>query len=135
MATESNEKQVAARYCLADVPLKAFWADLLVPYEIDEVTRLSIDGHDWAAFEPVSRMTVGAFRDWLLSYDTTPSKLKALAPGLTPEMVATVSKIMRNQDLIIVADKVEVITAFRNTIGLKGRLSNRLQPNHPTDDP
>ncbi|WP_319484348.1 ethanolamine ammonia-lyase subunit EutB [uncultured Cohaesibacter sp.] len=135
IAAESNEKRVAARYCLADVPLKAFLEDLLVPYEIDEVTRLIIDSHDWAAFEPISHMTVGAFRDWLLSYDATPQKLKALAPGLTPEMVAAVSKIMRNQDLIIVADKVEVVTAFRNTIGLKGRLSSRLQPNHPTDDP
>ncbi|WP_119309931.1 ethanolamine ammonia-lyase subunit EutB [Cohaesibacter haloalkalitolerans] len=135
IAAESNAKRVAARYCLADVPLKAFLEDLLVPYESDEVTRLIIDGHDWVAFEPVSHMTVGAFRDWLLSYDATPQKLKALGPGLTPEMVAAVSKIMRNQDLIIVADKVEVVTAFRNTIGLKGHLSSRLQPNHPTDDP
>ena len=135
IAAESNEKRVAARYCLADVPLKDFLKDLLVPYESDEVTRLIVDTHDWPAFEPVSHMTVGAFRDWLLSYEATPSALKGLAPGLTPEMVAAVSKIMRNQDLIIVADKVEVITAFRNTIGLKGHLSSRLQPNHPTDDP
>ncbi|SNY91301.1 Ethanolamine ammonia-lyase heavy chain [Cohaesibacter sp. ES.047] len=131
----SNEKRVAARYCLADVPLKTFLEDLLVPYESDEVSRLIIDDHDAEAFQPVSHMTVGAFRDWLLSYEATPSKLKALAPGLTPEMVAAVSKIMRNHDLIVVADKMEVVTAFRTTVGLKGRLSSRLQPNHPTDDP
>nr|WP_321455476.1 ethanolamine ammonia-lyase subunit EutB [uncultured Cohaesibacter sp.] len=135
IAAQSNEKRVAARYCLANVPLKTFLEELLVPYEIDEVSRLIIDTHDWDAFSPISHMTVGDFRDWLLSYDATPEKLKALAPGLTPEMVAAVSKIMRNQDLVIVADKVEVITAFRTTIGLKGRLSSRLQPNHPTDDP
>ena len=131
----TNEKRVAARYCLADVPLKAFLEDLLVPYETDEVTRLIIDQHDQAAFAPVSHMSVGEFRDWLLSYEATPEILQALAPGLTPEMVAAVSKIMRNHDLIVVANKMEVVTRFRTTVGLRGRLSSRLQPNHPTDDP
>ena len=131
----SNEARVAARYCLADVPLKTFLEELLVPYETDEVSRLIIDTHDWDAFAPVSHMTVGGFRDWLLSYEATPDVLRALAPGLTPEMVAAVSKIMRNHDLITVAAKLEIVTAFRTTVGLKGRLSSRLQPNHPTDDP
>jgi ethanolamine ammonia-lyase large subunit len=107
--------------------------DPIIPYEIDEVTRLIVDNHDRAAFEPVAGMTVGQFRDWLLSYETTSEVLTALAPGLTPEMVAAVSKLMRNQDLILVASKCRVVTRFRNTIGLPGRLSIRLQPNHPTD--
>jgi ethanolamine ammonia-lyase large subunit len=107
----------------------------LIPYEIDEVTRLIVDTHDRAAFEPVAAMTVGEFRDWLLRYETTGEVLGALAPGLTPEMVAAVSKLMRNQDLILVASKRRVVTRFRNTVGLPGRLSIRLQPNHPTDDP
>jgi ethanolamine ammonia-lyase large subunit len=108
---------------------------VLVPYESDEVTRLIIDGHDAAAFAPIAHMTVGDLRDWLLRTETDASALATVAPGLTPEMVAAVSKLMRNQDLIAVARKVRVITAFRNTIGLEGRLSTRLQPNHPTDDP
>jgi ethanolamine ammonia-lyase large subunit len=135
IAAETNERRVAARYVLADVPLKTFLEEPLVPYEIDEVTRLIIDTHDAAAFAPVSHMTVGQFRDFLLSHDADTSTLSALAPGLTPEMVAAVSKIMRNHDLIAVAAKTRVVTAFRTTIGLPGRLSSRLQPNHPTDDP
>ncbi|WP_341486460.1 ethanolamine ammonia-lyase subunit EutB [Pararhizobium sp. A13] len=135
IAASSNERRVAARYLLADMPLKTFLNDLLIPYEADEVSRLIVDRHNLAAFAPVSHMTVGEFRDWLLSYEATTERLAALAPGLTPEMVAAVSKIMRNHDLIIVAGKCSVITAFRSTIGLPGRLSSRLQPNHPTDDP
>ncbi|WP_099558988.1 ethanolamine ammonia-lyase subunit EutB [Hartmannibacter diazotrophicus] len=135
IAAETNERRVAARFCLADIPLKTFLEDLLIPYEADEVTRLIVDGHDRQAFAPVSHMTVGQFRDWLLSYEATSEALTALAPGLTPEMVAAVSKIMRNQDLIAVAAKCRVVTAFRSTVGLPGRLSSRLQPNHPTDDP
>jgi ethanolamine ammonia-lyase large subunit len=107
----------------------------LIPYEDDEVTRLIVDTHDAEAFAPVAHLTVGGFRDWLLSYEATTDALSALAPGLTPEMVAAVSKLMRNQDLIAVARKCRVITRFRTTIGLPGRLSVRLQPNHPTDDP
>jgi ethanolamine ammonia-lyase large subunit len=135
IAASSNEQRVAARYLLADMPLKTFLEDLLIPYETDEVSRLIVDRHDRAAFAPVSHMTVGEFRDWLLSYEATSEKLLALASGLTPEMVAAVSKIMRNHDLITVAGKCNVVTAFRSTIGLPGRLSSRLQPNHPTDDP
>ncbi|WP_237152271.1 ethanolamine ammonia-lyase subunit EutB [Oryzibacter oryziterrae] len=135
IGAETNERRVAARYVLADIPLKTFLEDLLIPYEQDEVTRLIVDSHDAAAFAPVAHMTVGAFRDWLLSYEATPEVLTALAPGLTPEMVAAVSKIMRNHDLIAVASKCRVVTGFRSTIGLPGRLSSRLQPNHPTDDP
>ena len=125
--------RVAARLALAELPLATFLSDLVIPYETDEVTRLIIDSHDAAAFAPVAALTVGGFRDWLLAAD--PASIRALAPGLTPEMVAAVSKLMRNQDLVAVARKIKVVTAFRNTIGLPGRLSTRLQPNHPTDDP
>jgi ethanolamine ammonia-lyase large subunit len=135
IAADSNERRVAARYLLADLPLKTFLQEPLIPYEIDEITRLILDGHDADAFSTVAHMTVGQFRDWLLSYECTTAALSALAPGLTPEMVAAVSKLMRNHDLIVVAAKASVVTAFRTTIGLRGRLSSRLQPNHPTDDP
>ncbi len=135
LAAASAGERVAARTVLADLPLSVFLEEPVVPYEFDEVTRLIVDTHDAAAFAPVSHLTVGGFRDWLLSYEATTPVLAALAPGLTPEMVAAVSKLMRNQDLIQVARKCRVVTRFRNTIGLPGRLSVRLQPNHPTDDP
>ena len=135
LAAGSAEERVAARTVLADVPLARFLEELLVPYEEDEVTRLIVDGHDRAAFEPVAHLTVGELREWLLAYETDASRLAALAPGLTPEMVAAVTKLMRNQDLVLVAGKCRVTTRFRSTIGLPGRLSVRLQPNHPTDDP
>ena len=120
---------------LSDIPLKTFLSEPVVPYESDEVTRLIVDQHDPAAFAPVAHLTVGDFRDWLLSDQATGEILAALAPGLTPEMAAAVSKIMRLQDLVTVAAKIRVVTRFRNTLGLAGRLSTRLQPNHPTDDP
>ena len=134
LAAASDAQRVAARAVLADLPLKLFLSEALIPYETDEVTRLIIDSHDAAAFAPVSHLTVGGLRDWLLSYEADTLTLSALAPGLTPEMAAAVSKLMRNQDLIAVARKCSVITKFRNTLGLAGRLSSRLQPNHPTDD-
>jgi ethanolamine ammonia-lyase large subunit len=135
IAAASHARRVAARFALADVPLKAFLQEALIPYESDAVTRLIIDAHEPPAFSVVSHMTVGDFRDWLLSYEADTAALASLAPGLTPEMVAAVSKLMRNQDLIAVAAKCRVVTAFRSTIGLPGRLSCRLQPNHPTDNP
>jgi len=135
LAAESAEQRVAARLALAEVPLQRFLEEPAIAYEQDEVTRLILDGHDEAAFAPVASMTVGGFRDWLLSYAADGASIAALAPGLTSEMVAAVSKIMRNQDLILVASKIRVTTAFRNTIGAPGTLSVRLQPNHPTDDP
>jgi len=131
----SYEERVAAQIALADIPLRDFLQQVLVPYETDEVTRLIIDTHDANAFAPISYFTVGQFRDWLLSDAADTITLQSIAPGLTPEMVAAVSKLMRNQDLISVARQCEVITRFRNTLGLKGRLSVRLQPNHTTDDP
>ena len=134
LAAQSGEERVAARMALADLPLSTFLDDALVPYEGDEVTRLIHDTHDAAAFVPVRALTAGAFRDWLLSDEATDETLALIAPGLTPEMAAAVSKLMRNQDLIAVARKVSVVTRFNNTIGLPGRLSTRLQPNHPTDD-
>jgi ethanolamine ammonia-lyase large subunit len=135
LAAASAEERVAAQHCLADVPLRQFLNEPLVPYETDEVTRLIIDTHDADAFAPVSSLSVGEFRNWLLRYETDQDTLVALAPGLTPEMVAAVSKLMSNQDLILAAQKRHVVTAFRSTIGLPGRLAVRLQPNHPTDDP
>jgi ethanolamine ammonia-lyase large subunit len=134
IAADSLEEMVAAQFALSEVPLKQFLEEPLISYEKDEVTRLIFDQLDANAFAPVQSLTVGGFRDWLLSYETTNKDLAKLAPGLMPEMVAAVSKIMRNQDLILVAKKCEVVTRFRNTIGLPGRLSIRLQPNHPTDD-
>ncbi len=134
IAATSAEEMVAARMVLADQPLKLFLAEPLVPYETDEVTRLILDRHDAAAFAPIGHLTVGGFRDWLLSDAATTERLAALAPGVTPEMAAAVSKVMRNQDLIAVARKCRVVTRFRNTIGLPGTMAVRLQPNHPTDD-
>jgi len=134
IAAQDATERVAAQMCLADVPLKQFLNETLIDYEQDEVTRLIIDEHNALAFYPIAHFTVGDFRNWLLSEDATTEKLQNLQAGLTPEMVAAVSKIMRNQDLILVAKKCRVITQFRNTIGLEGRLSTRLQPNHPTDD-
>ena len=134
IAAETAEQMIAARMALADLPLRQFLNEAVIPYESDEVTRLIVDTHDAAAFAPISSLTVGGFRDWLLSDAATPGALKALASGVTPEMAAAVSKLMRNQDLILVAKKCEVVTRFRNTIGLRGRMSVRLQPNHPFDD-
>lgn len=135
IAADSEAQRVAARRVLADLPLRTFLHEALIAYEDDEVTRLIIDRHDATAFAPVASMTVGEFRDWLLSYAADSEALMALAPGLTPEMVAAVSKLMRNQDLITVGAKCRVITGMRTTLGLPGRLGSRLQPNHPTDDP
>ena len=134
LAAQSGEERVAARMALADLPLSIFVNEALIPYDKDEVTRLICDTHDKERFAVIRSLTVGGFRDWLLSDDATGPALSALAPGLTPEMAAAVSKLMRNQDLIAVARKISVVTRFNNTIGLPGRLSVRLQPNHPTDD-
>jgi len=135
VAAHSDEERVAARRVLADLPLSIFLEQPLIPYESDDVTRLIVDTHDRQAFAPVASLTVGEFREWLLSHGTDSATLKKLAPGLTPEMAAAVSKLMRNQDLVVVAAKCQVITAFRTTLGLPGRLASRLQPNHPADDP
>jgi ethanolamine ammonia-lyase large subunit len=134
IAANTAEQMIAARMALADVPLKQFLQETVVPYEDDDVTRLIIDSHDAPAFAAISSLTVGAFRDWLLSDAATAATLAQIARAITPEMAAAVSKLMRNQDLILVAKKCEVVTRFRNTIGLRGRMSARLQPNHPFDD-
>jgi ethanolamine ammonia-lyase large subunit len=135
VAATSSVERVAAQMTLADLPLSVFLAEAIVPYESDEVTRLIFDSHDATAFAPIASLTVGGFRDWLLSEEATTEVLSAVSPGLTPEMVAAVSKLMRVQDLVAVARKTSVVTRFRTTVGLAGRLSTRLQPNHPTDDP
>ncbi|HTA46012.1 MAG TPA: ethanolamine ammonia-lyase subunit EutB [Bryobacteraceae bacterium] len=134
LAAATAEQRVRAQMKLADVPLKAFLCEPVIPYEEDEITRLICDSHDAEAFAPVAHLTVGEFRDWLLSEQATTERLRALAPGLIPEMAAAVSKIMRLQDLVSVGAKCRVVTRFRSTIGLSGRMSTRLQPNHPTDD-
>jgi ethanolamine ammonia-lyase large subunit len=135
VAAESAVERIAAQMRLADLPLARFLEEPLIPYEDDEVTRLILDTHDRNAFTPVAAFTVGEFRDWLLSDEATSSALANLATGITPEMAAAVTKISRNQDLIAVAAKIRVVTRFRNTLGLPGTLSSRIQPNHPTDDP
>ncbi len=135
IAAASLEEAMAARFALADLPLRRFLEETLVPYETDEVTRLIFDTHDAAAFAPVASLTVGEFRDWLCSEAATGAALARLAAGLTPEMAAAVSKLMRNQDLILIASKCRIVTRFRNTLGLPGRMAVRLQPNHPGDDP
>jgi ethanolamine ammonia-lyase large subunit len=134
IAAETAQQRLAARHVLAETPLAQFLSEALVPYEEDNVTRLIIDSHDAQAFAPVAHLTVGDFRNWLLSEPADTQTLTMLAPGLTPEMVAAVSKLMRNQDLVAVARKCSVVTRFRDTIGLPGHLAVRLQPNHPTDD-
>ena len=135
IAAASAVERVAAQMALADLPLNTFLNESVVPYETDEVTRLICHSHSKAAFAKIASLTVGGFRDWLLSDDVSGDLLAKLAPGITPEMAAAVAKIMRIQDLITVARKIRVVTRFRNTVGLSGRLSTRLQPNHPTDDP
>jgi ethanolamine ammonia-lyase large subunit len=134
VAAEGAAQRVAAQCALADLPLTHFLSEQVVPYETDEVTRLIVDSHDAEAFAPIRSLTVGELRDWLLSDEATGERIAALAAGLTPEMAAAVSKLMRVQDLILVARKIRVVTRFRTTVGLPGRLSTRLQPNHPTDD-
>jgi ethanolamine ammonia-lyase large subunit len=134
VAAASDAQRVAARAVLADLPLTTILNEPIVPYETDEVTRLILDTHDAGAFAAISHLTVGGFRDWLLSYDATPACLSRIAPGITPEMAAAATKLMRNQDMISVARRCHVTTGFRNTQGLPGRIGSRLQPNHPTDD-
>jgi len=134
VAAESEEERVIAQMALAEVPLSTFLEECLIPYEADEVTRLIIDEHDSVAFEPIKDLTVGEFRNWLLRDETDAEVLTAVAPGITPEMAAAVSKVMRLQDLVYVGSKCQVVTRFRNTIGLPGTFAVRLQPNHPTDD-
>jgi ethanolamine ammonia-lyase large subunit len=139
IAAQSAQHRVAAQMALADLPLTHFLAEPIIPYESDEVTRLILDtSHTPAAqtaLAPIASLTIGELRNLLLSDEATPARLAALAPGLTPEIAAAVSKLMRVQDLILVASRIRVVTRFRTTIGLPGRLSTRLQPNHPTDSP
>jgi len=135
LSAATHEERVAAQLCLADLPLSTFLTEQLIPYEEDEVTRLIMDTHDSVSFSRIRSFTVGSFRDWLLSWEADTEALRQIQYAVTPEMVAAVSKIMRNQDLVLVAGKCEVVTKFRNTLGMSGRFSSRLQPNHPTDDP
>jgi ethanolamine ammonia-lyase large subunit len=135
IAATTAQERIAAQLALADLPLKAFLDEPIVPYETDDVTRLIYAQHDAQAFAQISHLTVGELRDLLLSDEATPERLATLHLAFTPEMAAAVSKLMRLQDLVTVARKIHVVTRFRTTVGLPGRLSTRLQPNHPTDDP
>lgn len=135
LAAENEKERMAARMVLADIPLRQFLEEQLISYEEDDITRLAIDNQDQKAFQLISHNTVGSFRDWLLAYETDGALLKKISSGLLPEMVAAVSKIMSNQDLILVASKIRNVSRFRNTLGLEGHFSTRLQPNNPTDDP
>lgn len=134
LAAPTQARRVAAQAALADLALTTFLNEAVIPYEADEVTRLIIDSHDPVAFAPIRHLTVGGLRDWLLSDDATGERIAAVCAGITPEMAAAVAKLMRLQDLMLVASRIQVTTAFRTTIGLPGRLSVRLQPNHPSDD-
>ena len=134
VCANSYEERIAAQIALSNVPLKNFLNEVVIDYEKDDITRLIIDSHDAIAFAPIAHLTVGGFRDWLLSAEVTNEIIHAVANGIMPEMAAAVSKIMSLQDLILVAQKIEVVTKFRTTVGLKGRFSTRLQPNHPNDD-
>jgi len=134
ICAESYQERVAAQLCLADLPLKTFLSETVIPYEADEITRLIIDNHNNETFKLISSFTVGMFRDFLMSESANQATLHLLENAITPEMAAAVSKIMRNQDLVLAAQKIRVVTRFRNTIGLAGHFSSRLQPNHPTDD-
>lgn len=134
LTASTYEERIAAQIALADISLKTFLNEAVIPYETDDITRLIIDTHDVNNFAAIAHFTVGDLRDWLLSDDADTKLLQQLAFAFTPEMIAAVCKLMRNQDLVAVAQKCEVVTKFRNTVGLKGRLSTRLQPNHPTDD-
>jgi ethanolamine ammonia-lyase large subunit len=135
LAAGSAQERVAAQMKLADTPLQRFLDESVIPYETDDVTRLILDSHAPEAYAPISHLTVGEFREWLLDEDTQEEALAAVAPGITPEMAAPVSKIMRIQDLVTVSAKRHVVTRFRDTLGLPGHIATRLQPNHPTDDP
>lgn len=134
LIANSEKERMAARMVLADIPLRHFLEELIIPYETDAVSRLIIDHHCKESFQPIAHLTVGGLREWLLAYETSGKKILNVSPGLTPEMVAAVSKVMSNQDLILVASKIRVVTYFRNTLGLPGQFATRLQPNHPTDD-
>jgi ethanolamine ammonia-lyase large subunit len=134
LAAKNEQERIAAKLVLADIPLKLFLNEEIIPSETDAISRLIQENHDSKSFQSISHLTVGGFRDWLLAYETDGFKIAQISPGLTPEMVAAVSKIMANQDLILVASKIRIITKFRNTIGLKGHFSTRLQPNNATDD-
>jgi ethanolamine ammonia-lyase large subunit len=134
LAAKNEQERIAAKLVLADIPLKLFLNEEIIPSETDAISRLIQETHDAKSFQSISHLTVGGFRDWLLAYETDGFKITEISPGLTPEMVAAVSKIMANQDLILVASKIRIITKFRNTIGLKGHFSTRLQPNNATDD-
>lgn len=138
VAACSDQERVAAQMILAELPLRTFLQEFVLDPEQDEVSRLILTQHaraqEAAGFAEIGHLSVGDFRNWLLHEDTDTACLSRIAPALTPEMVAAVAKIMRNQDLILVARKCEVISRFRNTLGMRGRLATRLQPNHPTDD-
>ncbi|MCB1171531.1 MAG: ethanolamine ammonia-lyase subunit EutB, partial [Leptospiraceae bacterium] len=134
LGAQSDEERAAAQMVLADVPLSHFIEEPLISPELDNISRLILEDLDSEAGAQINSLSVGDFRNWLLSEKTTGEDIRRIRPGLMPEMVAAVSKIMRIQDMILAARKCTVVTSFRTTIGLPNTLSVRLQPNHPTDD-
>jgi ethanolamine ammonia-lyase large subunit len=127
-------ERVAARAVLSELTLAELRANPVIPYEQDELTRLVEDHLDQTAFAAVGSLTVGQFREWLLDSKTSGSVIRAVSPGLTPEMAAAAAKLMSNLDLMVAGAKCEVVVRANSTLGLPGRFSSRLQPNHPTDD-
>ncbi len=127
-------ERVAARAVLSQLTLAELREHPVVPYEIDALTRLVEDSLDGSAFAAVKHLSVGQFREWLLDNRTTGERIRSVSPGLTPEMAAAVCKLMSNLDLLVAGQKCEVVVRCNNTLGLPGRFSSRLQPNHPTDD-
>lgn len=134
VSARDDVERVAARAVLSRITLAELRENPVVPYEADEITRIVEDHLDAAAFRAVKDLTVGQFREWLLSESTSGSQIRAVSPGLTPEMVAATCKLMSNMDLMVAGAKCEVVVRANSTLGLPGRLSSRLQPNHPTDD-
>jgi ethanolamine ammonia-lyase large subunit len=134
LAARSEQERVAAKHALADVTLQEIVDNPLIPPEKDEVSRLILETHDRAEFKNISSMTVGALRELILRDETTEQELKRLHWAITPEIAAAVAKLMSNKDLVLAAAKVRVVTRCRNTMGERGVLGIRLQPNHPADD-
>ena len=134
IAAANQRERVAAKRALADVRLEEVLSQPVIDPDVDEVSRLILDSHDRAAFAPLASQTVGEFREWLLDDATDAGRLRFSQAGITPEMAAAVAKLMSNKDLVLAAAKIRNVTRCRNTLGERGVLGMRLQPNHPADD-
>ncbi|HJQ13588.1 MAG TPA: ethanolamine ammonia-lyase subunit EutB, partial [Anaerolineales bacterium] len=135
VGAETAAERVAAKLVLAEVPLWVLHDNPAVPYEQDEITRLIMDAVDPAIYDEIKDRTVGEFREWILADTTSADMIRRVSNGLTAEMIAGVTKLMSNLDLMYAAKKIPVSAHCNNTIGAPGTLSSRNQPNHPTDSP